>query len=167
MSRSRSAARAAAGPTWRRRAAPSPRRCPRRSARCASGWSSASRRSALQAGAHEGLAFLAPHVLQVRLLVAVPHLVLLGFLLGARRRSRRSVLAFEAAAHEFLALVALQLLVRGLLVAGGHALLLLFLRFGRRLALALVLGQCGRSGNHEQTRHYPEQSLHLPFSVSG
>src|SRR5215831_9652013 len=124
--------------------------------------------SPLEAGAHEGLALLALHVLQVRLLVAIPHLVLLGFLLGARRwASRRSVLALEAAAHEFLALVALQLLVRGLLVAGGHALLLLFLRLGRRLALALVLGQCRRSGNHERTRQYPEQSLHLPFSVSG
>src|SRR5215831_4332730 len=99
--------------------------------------------SPLEAGAHEGLALLALHVLQVRLLVAVPHLVLLGFLLGAGRRARRRFLALEAAAHEFLALVPLELLVRGLLVAGGHALLLFFLRLGRRLALALVLGQCG------------------------
>src|SRR5262245_46246049 len=38
--------------------------------------------SAAQALAHEGLALLSLHVLQVRLPVAVPHLVLLSLLLG-------------------------------------------------------------------------------------
>src|SRR4051794_1323241 len=49
MSRGRWAARAAAGPTWRRRAAPIPRLCRRLSHRCAGGWRNVSEPLAVKA----------------------------------------------------------------------------------------------------------------------